>query len=659
MELHLLDSIIILLVIAVTISTVFHRLRIPPIVGYLLVGIAVGPHAWGFISNTQITQDIAEFGVVFLMFMIGLEFSLSRLLAMKKIVFGLGGLQVVLTILATTMVSLFLGMTMAEAIIVGGIVAMSSTAIVTKQLTDQLELNSRHGFSSVGILLFQDLAVIPLLILVPSLANVAEYSIGIYLAWSLVKGCAAILLILMLGRWVLKPVFYHIASTYSLELFTLTALLVTLGSAWITHHLGVSMALGAFLAGMMLGETEFRHQIEADIRPFRDVLLGFFFISVGMQLDLHIVLDAWMWLLLLLVAIVVFKIILITSLGLLFRLPLVTSCQTAVILSHGGEFGFAILTLAVANQLLPPDYAQVVLGAILMSMLLAPILIRHNYWLVTLFFPSLSQDKTQRPENKIFQLASGSNDHVLICGYGRVGQNVASFLRKVEIPYIALDLDPSRIENAVLAGESVCYGDASRHEVLQLAGIDRAQALVISFSNQAECCKILEIVRRVNKNIPIIVRSHDDYDGNMYYAKGATEVIPESIEASMMLASHVLLMMKVPGYKVHQLLEESRHSRYDLLRMVFPAQDTLSFEELDEPRQGLHPVFLPEGAYAVGQTIAEVGMVDVRVTALRRGKERIVDPDKSLQLEANDTVVLFGELSNLERAENSLLNGEN
>ena len=656
MEITLIDGLLILLVSAVVVSTVFHRIKIPPIVGYLLVGMIVGPYGLRFIDDSQLTRDIAEFGVVFLLFTIGLEFSLSKLFSLKKIVFGLGFLQVALSILVTSSVGLLLPMTLAEVILVGGVVAMSSTAIVSKQLTDQLELNSSYGISSIGILLFQDLAVIPLLILIPTLMNIGAVSLGINLLWALLKGGLAVVGILLAGRWILRPLFYRIAATYSLELFTLTVLLVTISAGWMTHKLGLSMALGAFIAGMMLGETEFRHQIEADIRPFRDVLLGFFFISIGTQLQLAVVLEAWNWLLLLFSALLLGKVILITLLSLLFGQSRTDALSTGLILAQGGEFGIAILSLGISYQLLPMDYAQVILGALLLSMMVAPILISNHRRIVKGIFKSVLPVS---PVEETSTQEEPPGDHVIICGYGRVGQNIARFLEKVDIPYGSMDLDPVRIENATLAGDHVCYGDASQQRVLQSAGLNHARALVISFSSKRLSLKILQQVRQHNRQIPIIVRSYDDEETNELYRFGATEVISELLEASLMFVSHVLLMTGVPKHRVQQLIEESRHHRYDLLRMVFPGQETLALEEHEQTKEGLRSVKLSAGAFAVGKTLQQLSGLNVRVSAIRREQQRIIDPGPEQCLEENDTVVLYGPLQAIEHGESYLLNGGN
>ncbi len=379
MDFSYLSDILILLATAVAVVSLCLRLHLPPILGYLTVGVVVGPHALAWIADAMHTRAFAEFGLVFLLFTIGLEFSLTLLVRMKRAVLGLGGLQVLLsTLIIAAAAYYYLALSTQAALVLGGIVAMSSTALVIRQLAEQQELHSPHGRNAVGILLFQDLAVIPFLILVAGPAGTADAMPLLVVLAALAKGGLALLLILALGRWALRPLFRGIDRLGSTELFTLTVLLVALGAAGLTHQLGLSLALGAFLAGMMLGETEFRQQIEAVIRPFRDVLLGLFFITIGMLLDVQLL---WMQaprILLLLVILLLFKWLLITGLCRLVGGGSITALRTGLVLAHGGEFGFAILALAFNTRLFPADLGQVVLTALLLSMGLAPLLIRVN-----------------------------------------------------------------------------------------------------------------------------------------------------------------------------------------------------------------------------------------------------------------------------------------
>ncbi|MCD6055131.1 MAG: potassium efflux system protein [Gammaproteobacteria bacterium] len=660
MALGTLHNVLILLLIAVAVVIFFRRLNLPPILGYLLVGTMAGPYGFAWITQSDSTHNLAQFGVVFLMFTIGLEFSLSKLIAMRNVVFGLGSLQVIGTTLITVACAFWLGVPGKHAIVIGGIVAMSSTAIVTKQLTDQLELNTEHGRAALGILLFQDLAVIPFLILIPSLGGEVNTNLFVSLGFAFGKGLIAMLAILAIGRWVLRPVFHEIALSRSMELFTLSVLLVTLGAATLTEDMGLSLALGAFLAGMMLGETEFRHQVEVNIRPFRDVLLGLFFITIGTLLNIRGLSSIWGWVLLLLLTMIIAKCSVTYFICRLLKLPSKSALRTGILLAHGGEFGFAILSLAFATDLLSSTLNQIVLAALVFSMALSPLLIRYNGLLSRfILFSEHNRIDPNETFETVTETAAGLQKHVIICGYGRVGQNIGRILEKQSIEFIALDLDPSRVQNARLAGERVTYGETSNLEILVAAGLKHANALVISFADHAISLKILQQVRKEMPHLPILVRSRDDSDLITLHEHGATEVIPETLEASLALASHLLILMGVPVAKVLRLTRDTRRTRYQLLRQVFPDQQFISLDDTDPDREQLLAVTLPENSGIIGRSLGELQLEQLHVTttAIRRGGIRGPDPEPDTQLRAGDVLVLAGAHTSLERAEKLLLEG--
>ncbi|MEJ2760940.1 MAG: cation:proton antiporter [Gammaproteobacteria bacterium] len=563
MDYSYFDSIPLLIAATVILIVLFLRLRLPSVLGYLAVGVLVGPYGFGLITDTEAIRGLAEFGVVFLLFSIGLEFSLPLLLRMKGAVLGLGGAQVLLVTAVTAVVAVHLGVSVAGAIVLGGVVTMSSTALVTSQLSRQAELHSRHGLNAVGILLFQDVMVVPFLIIVANLVSPTETSATVAVLTSLGEGLLALVLIFVTGRWVLRPLFREIARFQSAELFTLTTLLVILGAAWLTHHMGLSLALGAFVAGIMLGETEYRHQLEAEIRPFRDVLMGLFLP------------DVWTWVLLLLSAMVVFKLLLVAGLCRLAGWDPAVSLRTGLILAHGGEFSFAILILALAGGLLPPDYGQVVLAALLISMALAALLIRFNGPLVAGLLPAAASASMETLRERVADTARGLNNHVIIGGYGRVGQNVARFLEAEGFRYLAMDMDPFRVENAVKARAPVAYGDAANIELLKAAGLSRAIALAFCLDNVDGVRKVLEHVRRLRPDLPVLVRTKDDALLEELQGAGATEVIPETMEASLMIASHLLFLLQVPVPKVLEHMHRVRSGRYALLRRLLPGGSDL------------------------------------------------------------------------------------
>ena len=649
-----------MLLAAVVVGVVVFRLfQLPPLLGYLAVGIVIGPHAFGLVPDTGDTRYLAEFGVVFLMFSIGLEFSLARLRAMRAIVLGLGGAQVSLTILLTMMAGWlggrYFGVGLAGAFALGGALAMSSTAIVMKMLAERAQVDTEHGKRIVGVLLFQDLAVVPLLVIVPALGVSDGTNLASALAIALVKAAALLTVLLVGGKRVMRWWFHTVAQRKSHELFTLNVLLVTLGLAWMTEEAGLSLALGAFVAGMLISETEFRHQVEEDIKPFRDVLLGLFFVTIGMLLNVRIVVDHLGWVLLALIGPVAFKFGMIVALARLFRSTAGTAIRTGLALATAGEFGFVVLGQAGVHGLLDPLVLQVVLASMLLSMLAAPLLVQYSDWIAL----RLSSSEWLHKSLEIAQIAQTAiaiEKHVVICGFGRSGQHLAKMLEQEGITYVALDLDPDLVRQAAAAGESVVYGDAARRETLVAAGINRASALAITYADTPSSLRILRHVRELKPDIPAIVRTQDDHDLDKLTAAGATEVVPEVLEGSLMLGSHALVLLGIPLSRVVKRVREQRDQRYQLLRGYFHSMgDDDDLEE--EGHERLHSVSMHPGAAAAGRTLGELGLqpLGVAVTAVRRRGIRGADPSPEMRLQVGDVVVLRGVPDALDLAERRLL----
>ena len=655
----ILNEILILLLGAVIGVGLFRRFHLPPILAYLAVGSAVGPYGFGWIANTDDTRFLAEFGVVFLLFTVGLEFSLPQLLAMRREVLGLGGAQVAINTLFGALAAWLLGMPAEAAFVIGGVLAMSSTAIVIKQLTEQLEVGSRHGRNSVGVLLFQDVAVLPFLLIIPVLAGESEASILQGLVWVLIKGAALVALMLTAGHWLLRPLFHEIASSRSSELFTLTALLFALTAAWGSAEAGLSMPLGAFLAGMLLGETEFRHQVEVDIRPFRDILLGLFFVTVGMELNVRALPGIAPWVFLLLAVIISFKTVSITALSAAMGMHRPVALRTGLVLAQGGEFGFALLSVALSAGVLDSMSTQVVLAAIILSMALTPFLVRYNGAIARRVFAGSYRRNRQQLIDEVADNSRYLSEHVIVCGYGRVGQSIGRFAEQEGFEYIALDLDPVRVRDARTAGELVNYGDATHREMLEAAGLNRARVLVVSFDDVVSALKIISQVRAVHPKLPILVRTRDDADLERLQKAGATEVVPETLEASLMLASHLLVLLGIPLSRILRHVQQVRGSRYSLLRAFFRGQEPVSVAESPAFRERLHTVTLPDGAFAVGRQLGEMRLAEagVVVTAVRRGGIRGQQPQPEMVLQAGDILVLYGAPEDLERAERTLYSG--
>lgn len=656
-----LEQPLVLLGSAVLGVVAFRMMHLPPMLGYLAVGILIGPHALGLAANSSTTHTLGEFGVVFLMFSIGLEFSLAQLMAMRRFVFGLGMAQVGFTILGAMLLGWLAAtqlpppyqISWQASFALGGALAMSSTAIVVKMLTERLELESPHGRKIMGILLFQDLAVVPLLILIPSLGKPAEELAGT-LAWAGLKAVLVLVLLLFFGQKLMRKWFAIVVRRRSQELFMLNLLLITLGAAWITEAAGLSLALGAFVAGMLISETQYKHQVEEDIKPFRDVLLGLFFISVGMLLDVRLVWEH-IGLVLVLTAIpVLLKFALIAGLAKGFGATDGVAIRTGLGLAQAGEFGFVLLTLAAGAKLLDPLFIQLVLASMVLSMLAAPFLIERSDQIVMKF----AANEWMMQSLQLTQIATrtmATQKHVIIAGFGRSGQSLGTLLSDEKVPYHALDLDPERVQEAQAAGANVSFGDAARRESLVAAGIYRASAMVVTYANTASALKVLHLAHELAPALPVIVRCHDDSELDLLKKAGATEVVPESLEASLMLASHALVMMGVPLRRVVHRVQSVRDERYASLRGYFHG---LSDAE-DDPEHlyvRLHSVPLGEGASAIGKRVADLPLADTgaEIAVLRRGRERI-EAIAEATLAQGDVVVVRGSAEAVGRAEGLLL----
>ena len=658
-----LELTLLYLLAAVLGVVVCRSLKLPPMLGYLAVGVVIGPNALALAKNAEGVRHLGEYGVVFLMFVIGLEFNLSKLRAMRNHVFGLGFFQVLLTMLGATAAALGLAMiapalwsmNWQTAVALSGALAMSSTAIVVKLMTERLEMESEHGKRVMGVLLFQDLAVVPLLVLIPALGATGEQLVAT-LGIATLKATIVITLLLVGGPRVMRWWLTLVARRKSEELFVLNLLLITLGLAWLTEQAGLSLALGAFIAGMLISETQYKQQVETDIRPFHDVLLGLFFISIGMMLDWRLVLERWPLVLLLVTLPVLFKAALVTLLARGLGATTGVSLRTGLYLAQAGEFGFVLLTLAQANALVPPALLNPILASMVLSMLATPFIILYsNRIVMKLVSSEWLQQSLQM--TTIARKSINVNKHVIICGYGRCGQNLARMLEREGIPHMALDLDPDRVRQAAAAGDSVVFGDAARLQALMAAGLARASAVVITYLEVPGAMKVLAHIRAHAPQVPVIVRTQDDHDLEALQQAGATEVVPEAIEGSLMLASHALALVGVPMRRVIRIVQDQRDARYNLLRGYFHGADDHSVDELHQER--LSSLTLPLGAKAIGKPVSHFSLqeLDVRIVSLRRSGGKVIAIAQDPLMEDGDTLVLSGKAETLVMAEEKLLKG--
>lgn len=635
------------------------QLGLPPIIGYLMVGVLVGPSTLNLVRDPATAQFVAEFGIVFLMFSIGLEFSLGHLKAMRRVVFGLGAIQVLVTIVVLMGIGGALGLPWIGAFVLAAALAMSSTAILSKLLTERMELEKPHGREVIGVLLFQDLAVVPILILLPALGRGeggGEWLLPMGLA--LVKAAVALALVLRFGQPVMRRWFGWVARQRSSEFFTLNVLLVTIGMAMLSELLGLSLALGAFLAGMLIAETEYRYQVEEDIKPFRDVLLGLFFITVGMFLDIGVVFRFLPWVAVTIVVVLILKGVIVWAGSRVLGSDASTALRSALWLCTAGEFGFVVLALGERHGLMPEPWPQVIAASLVLSMLIAPVIVQFSD---KILLRVVASEWTRR-SLELTQIAARTvkiKAPVLLLGYGRTGQHMAKLLDQEGISVVALDLDPERVRRAQAAGENVVYGDAARTEVLKAAGLMRAQAVVVTFADRDAALRILSAVQALRPEAPVVVRVRDEGDIERMFAAGASEVIPEAIEVAIMMAVQTLALIGVPLPKLVRRLRALREERYGLFRGFFSGVSDAADEEHDADGVRLDTFVVADDSPWVGHTLGALALdtLRVEVVAVRRRGIRGAAPDASFRLQRGDALIVRGDMAALEAARERFLAG--
>ena len=652
-----LSSVLLLLTSSVVLVGLFRAMRLPAMLAYFVVGILIGPYSFNLLPSTESSRHVAEFGIVFLMFSIGLEFSLPKLYAMRKTLFGLGGSQVVITLGVTMLVASFAGLSLPTAFVIGGALTMSSTAIVSKILMERVDLNSRHGRLSIGILLFQDLAVIPILVLIPALGAPSGNLIQT-LGLSFVKSAVLLFVLFKFGKTFVNYWFSLVAGQRSRELFVMNVLMVTLLLSAVTKLAGLSYALGAFIAGMLISETRYRYQVESDIASYRDILLGLFFISVGMLLDVNYLVNHITLVLALLVSFVLFKALVVAVLTRLFGFEAGVGVRTGIILAQAGEFSFVILALGLEQSLIGGNELQLVLSASLLSMVVAPFIIQYNGRIARKLVKKYSRNSNQVVE-EVADVSKDLKDHVIICGYGRSGQYLGRFLKEENIPFIALDIDPTRVSEAATAGEHVVYGDAARRIVLAAAGAERAKAMIVSYADARASMKVLHVVQEAYPELPVIVRTFDDTYMDELREAGATEVVPEVLEGSLMLASHALVLLGVPLNRVVKRIRLFREERYKIFKGYF--RGVSDMDVANDRRARLHSVEINQDSYARNLRLDHIDFakLEVEVQFLRRPNMlEDIAPRGDMVLADGDVLVLFGGPQNLIAAESYLISGQ-
>ena len=645
-----IELILILLVSSVAAVAVFRYLRISSTIAYFFVGLLLGPFAFGLLPNTESVKHFVEFGIVFLMFTIGLEFSLPKLNSMRKIIFGLGAIQVVTTILTTMAISRLFNLNFGSAFIIGSAFSLSSTAIVLKILVERIDLNSRHGKLATSILLFQDLAVIPILILIPAISS-DSYDLYTISGLIFIKVLILFTILFWLGKPILNFWFGIVAKQKSRELFVLNVLMITLIFSYLTNLTGLSYALGAFIAGMLISETRYRYQVESDIASFRDILLGLFFISIGMMLNISIFIDYLFIIIAIFTLYTFFKVILISVITKIYSYEWGVGLRVGIILGQAGEFSFVVLSLGNDQGLLTGDLFQIILSTCLLSMLVSPFLIPLN-GKIARFLSKNYLRNSQKVVANIEDTGKVLNDHVILCGFGRSGQYLARFLKEESVSFIAIDMDLNRVNDAASAGELVMYGDASRRVVLKAAGIAKAKAVVITYADDRASSKVLHVIRDDYPDLPVIVRTADDSTIVQLQNDGASEVIPEVLEGSLMLASQTLLILGIPLKRIIRRIREFREERYKMFRGYFKGSTDIDDDFNSNQQLELHSEEISHNSFILGHKLSElqIGDIDVEVQYLRRPNMlENIDPRPDIVLGVGDIIVILGTQPNISK----------
>ena len=538
-------------------SILFRRLRMATIVAYIVVGAIIGPAAFGLIEEPAEFSFLAEFGVVFLLFTLGLEFSFKKMLAMRFTVFGVGGAQVAICTLIFTLTGLLWGTTWQSALLIAGALALSSTAIVTRELINNRQMHNLHGQLSIGVLLFQDLVAVLFLVLVPVLGQQQETSLLASLGMAGFNTVVLLVLLLAAGRWILPIVYQEVARTRSEEIFLLTTLVIVLLAAWLTHSFHLSMALGGFVAGMMLGEGPFRYQIQSDIRPFRDLLLGLFFVTIGMSLDLSLLLQYWPRILFFTVCLLIIKSVVVSISVWALGYRRQDAITVGVNLAQAGEFGLALMALAMLNSAVPVDQASFISIIAIFSMVASPFLIRNAGRISRKFSGTANKGVNHRP------IKLDQTDHVIIGGFGRLGTTLAQFLEQNGIEYIAIDTDIDVVEKYRNEGRNIVYGDSHNPEILQHCHLAASRLVVLTFKSMSEGKAAISGIRQRNPQVPIIVRCLEHGGFEELISTGASRVFPELLESSLLISRQALELLHIDEQAIEQQIEDYRSGATD------------------------------------------------------------------------------------------------
>jgi len=650
MEFQLLKDMVLILALAVVVLYVFHRMKIPSVIGFLITGVITGPHGLNLISNIHDVEVIAEVGVILLLFTIGIEFSLKSLLKIGRILLIGGSFQVLLTIAAITLVSLRLGNAINESVFIGFLVALSSTAIVLKLTQERGEIDAPHGRISLGVLIYQDIIIVPMMLLTPILAGNTGGMGSSY--WEIILKFAGVALVVWLGtKYIIPYTLHKVARTQSRELFLISIIVIAFAAAFFTYSLGLSLALGAFIAGLLISESEYSQQALGNVTPFLDVFSSFFFISVGMLLDLQFVFAHPLEVLLFTSVVLTIKTIIAGGAAFILGFPLRTSIIVGFTLSQVGEFSFILSRIGVSEGLLSGNNYQLFLSVSVISMAATPFVIFLATRLANLTtrwpLPDfLKFGLIPRPESTIARI----KDHLVIIGYGLNGRNVSRAARFAGIPYSIIDINPDTVRSERNKGEIIHYGDAGEEEILSHANVEEAMILVSTLPMSGDSKRIIRAARKLNPHIHIIIRSRFVRDMKDLFDLGADEVIPEEFETSVEIFTRVMAKYLVPHEEIEKLVAEVRSDGYQMFRSLSSAEIQPQSLSVTVPEVEIQSLHVCHNSHAIGKALNDLKISateGLTLLAISRGSEVFSKPDKSFILKENDILFFLGQANKL------------
>ncbi|ETA67280.1 Kef-type K+ transport system, membrane component [Methanolobus tindarius DSM 2278] len=654
MDLTLFTDIGIIFGLSIVILLLFNKMKLPSVLGFLVTGMLAGPHWLGIISSMSEVEALAEIGIILLLFTIGVEMSIRELWEIKRPVLLGGTLQIGTTILLVYYIDIYLGFSSGTALFIGFLISLSSTAIVLKLLQEKAELDTPHGKTSLGILIFQDVMIVPMILITPIIAGAATES-GDTFSMFLLKAIGIIILVLASARWIIPSLLYQIAKTRNRELFLLSIVFICLATAWLTSSIGLSLALGAFMAGLIISESEYSHQAMGNIMPFRDIFMSFFFVSIGMLLDISFFTDNVVYLLLLAIAVVIIKTATAGLAALVLGYPLRTIIIAGLSLAQVGEFSFVLSTFGLEYSLLDQDMYQIFLAVSIITMAATPFITESSYGIseraskVVPFQKLINGFYTSSIISK--NIDETLEDHLIIIGYGFNGKTLSHAARNAGIPYVIIETNPETVRHEKKKGEKIIYGDASHEAVLESANIGSARILVVGISDFVATRKIIDMAKSLNPETYIIARTRYVSEMKRLNELGADEVIPEEYETSVEIFVRLLKKYLVPEEEIDIFTREVRANGYSMLRKSYSKDQERHFNLKDElPGMEVSTFKVGQSCLANGKTLSELGIRNrhkATILAIQRENETITNPDGNIPLYSGDICIIFGKPEDL------------